>query len=106
VFGHRTLGEIFHIRRAVPALLQCIHERASLWLQSHRNSGLGPNFQATTHEIIRFGKFQRIGDRRCQNRRVVFLRRRKHAFDLSRGDQRSGRVADLALRARAKQPLV
>jgi len=42
----------------------------------------------------------------ARDRRVVFLRRRKHAFDLSKGDQRSGRVADLALRARSKQPLV
>src|SRR5438270_641287 len=77
---------------AAPFRLCWIHERASLWLQSHRNPGLRPNFQATTHEIIRFGKFQRIGDRRCQDRRVVFLRRRKHAFDLSRSNQRAGRV--------------
>ena len=37
VFGDGTLGEIFHIRGAIPALLQCIHERASLWMQPHRD---------------------------------------------------------------------
>jgi hypothetical protein len=95
VFGDRTLGEIFHIRGGILALLQCIHERANLHL------AIEVDDVESTQEIIRAGKFQRIGDRR-----VVFLRRRKHAFDLSSGDQRSGRVADLALRARAKQPLV
>jgi hypothetical protein len=34
VFGDGTLREIFHSRRAIVALLQCIHERASLWMQS------------------------------------------------------------------------
>jgi uncharacterized protein YbaR (Trm112 family) len=37
VFGDGTLGEIFHIRDGIPALLQCIHERASLWMQPHRD---------------------------------------------------------------------
>ena len=37
MFGDGTLGEIFHIRRAILALLQCIHERASLWMQPHRD---------------------------------------------------------------------
>ena len=37
VFGDGTLGEIFHIREGIGALLQCIHERASLWMQSPRD---------------------------------------------------------------------
>jgi hypothetical protein len=39
VFGDGTLSEIFHIRGGIPALLQCIHERASLWMQSPRDRG-------------------------------------------------------------------
>src|SRR5947207_240788 len=37
VFGDGTPGEIFHIRGGILALLQCIHERASLWMQSSRD---------------------------------------------------------------------
>ena len=60
MFGDGTLREIFHIRRAVPALLQCIHERANLHL------AIEVDDVESTQEIIRAGKFQRIGNRRCQ----------------------------------------
>ena len=37
VFLKVVAGRILRIRGAIPALLQCIHERASLWLQSSRD---------------------------------------------------------------------
>jgi len=37
VFLKVAAGRILRIRGAIPALLQCIHERASLWMQSSRD---------------------------------------------------------------------
>jgi hypothetical protein len=37
VFLKVVAGRVLRIRGAIPGLLQCIHERASLWVQPHRD---------------------------------------------------------------------